>query len=111
MNEPAKPKIVAIGKAHGAPDVIVRLEQLEDSFLSGLQNVRAIKAELQKRTDQSPALEKLLDAKVVAELLGQLERWVYREAKAKRLPAVRLGKYWKFSPSALQKWLERQQTS
>jgi excisionase family DNA binding protein len=50
-------------------------------------------------------LEKLLDAKTVAELLGEKERWVYQQAKAKKIPSVKLGKYWRFSPSQLQKWL------
>ena len=90
-------------------DVLSRLEKLEDSFLSSLQDVRAIKAELERRAGESPTLEKLLDAKEVAEILGAEERWVYRQAKAKAIPCVKLGKYWKFSPSALRKWLELEQ--
>lgn len=98
MSEPAKPKIVPIGKPHDRQDVIARLEKLEDSFLAGLQDIRAIKAELQKRTEQSATLEKLLDAKQVAEILREKERFVYRLAQKKQIPAIRLGKYWKFSP-------------
>lgn len=90
--------------------IVARLEKLEDSFLTSLQEIRAVKADLQKQ-HTTPGLEKLLDAKTVAELLGETERWVYQQAKKKQIPSIRLGKYWKFSPSALQRWLERQQTS
>ncbi|HEV8722842.1 MAG TPA: helix-turn-helix domain-containing protein [Candidatus Binatia bacterium] len=93
------------GKSAGA-DILARLERLEDSFLIGLQDIRAIKAELKKQTETTPGLEKLLDAKKVAELFGENERWVYQQAKKKQIPSIRLGKYWKFSPSALQRWLE-----
>ena len=86
---------------------MARLEKLEDSFLASLQEIRAVKAEIKKRTEISPALEKLLDAKTVAELLGQTERQIYQQAKKQELPSVRIGKYWMFSPAALQKWLDR----
>src|SRR6478672_5251090 len=102
MSEPVK-KIIPL---RAAPDVMARLEKLEDSFLVALQEIRAVKAELQRRAEQSPTLEKLLDAKTVAELLGETERQVYQQAKKKELPSIRLGKYWKFSPAALQKWID-----
>jgi len=57
-----------------------------------------------------PSLETLLDAGEVAKLLGETEQWVYRQAKIKKLPSIKLGKYWKFSPVQLQKWLDRKQT-
>ena len=96
----------------GSPaDLVMRLERLEDTLLAGLQDIRAVKAELKKQTDTTPTLEKLLDAKTVAELLGENERWVYQQAKKKEIPSIRLGKYWKFSPSELQKWLVRKQSS
>ena len=91
-------------------DILLRLEKLEDSFLTALQEIRAVKSELKTRADSMPSLEKLLDAKEVAELLGEKERWVYQQAKAKKIPSIKLGKYWKFSPSQLQKWLERKYT-
>lgn len=103
-------KIVPISKPQPGEDILARLEKLEDHFLVGLQSIRAIKSELKKQAEVSPGLEKLLDARTVAELLGENERWVYQQAKKKKIPSMRLGKYWKFSPSALQKWLERQQT-
>jgi excisionase family DNA binding protein len=107
MSEPSK-KIVSL-RLQPAVEIVSRLERLEDSFLTGLQEIRAVKAELQKQADTTPGLEKLLDAKTVAELLDESERWVYQQAKKKQIPSIRLGKYWKFSPSELQKWLDRQQ--
>jgi excisionase family DNA binding protein len=91
-------------------DVLARLEKLEDSFLAALQEIRAVKSELKTRADSIPGLEKLLHAKEVAELLGETEQWVYRQAKTKKMPSIKLGKYWKFSPLQLQKWLERKHT-
>jgi excisionase family DNA binding protein len=58
-----------------------------------------------------PGLEELLGAKKVAMILGETEQWVYQQAKAKKIPSIKLGKHWKFSPSQLQKWLERKHTS
>jgi excisionase family DNA binding protein len=109
MSEPSKVnearKITPI-KAHGI-DALARLERLEDLFLAALQDIRAIKTELKSQADVTPGLEKLMDAKTVAEVLGENERWVYEQAKKKQIPAIRLGKYWKFSPSQLTKWLDQ----
>src|SRR5262244_1020411 len=92
-------------------DILARLEQIEDSFLTALQEIRAVRLELKTQVDSMPSLEKLLDTAEVAELLGETEQWVYRQAKTKKLPSIKLGKYWKFSPVQLQKWLEKKQTS
>jgi HicB-like protein involved in pilus formation len=80
MSEPVK-KLVQLK----APkrDVLSRLGKLEDSFLASLQEIRSVKAEIEKR-EESPTLEKLLDAKQVAEILGEDERWISRQAKAKK---------------------------
>jgi excisionase family DNA binding protein len=94
------------GKTAGL-DAMARLEKLEDSLISSLQDVRSIKAELRKETDESPTLEKLMGADEVAKHLGESERWVYQQVKAKKMPAIRIGKFVKFSPSALQKWIEQ----
>lgn len=92
------------------PDILARLDGLEDVFITGLQEIRAIKLELKQQTDSDSATigsEKLLDDKEVAEYLGESEQWVYRQIKAKKIPAIKLGKYWKVSPSQLQKWIEQ----
>jgi len=108
---PLSPEAAAVKHRQSfAVDLQARLEALEDSFFATLQEIRAIRAELKKRSDQSPSLEKLLDAHEVAELLGQDKAWLYQQARAKKIPSIRLGKYVKFSPLALQKWLDRQQT-
>jgi len=93
-----------------APDILARLEKLEDSFLTALQEVRAVKSELKARADAMPGLEELMDASKVAKILGKKEEWVYQQAKAKKIPSIKLGKHWKFSPVQLQKWLEKKQT-
>jgi excisionase family DNA binding protein len=107
--------IIAIKKREqpAVPDILSRLDGLEDVFITGLQEIRAIKLELKKQVDSDATTgsEKLLDAKEVAEYLGESEQWVYRQIKSKKathkIPAIKLGKYWKVSPSQLQKWIEQ----
>ena len=100
-------EVIAIKKIEQS----ARLERLEDSFITGLQEIHAVKSELKKQADSTSGLEKLLDAKEVAEYLGETEQWVYRQIKSKKvthkIPAIKLGKYWKVSPSQLQKWIEQ----
>jgi excisionase family DNA binding protein len=108
MAETAKPKLIAIGKAPSR-DVLSRLDKLEDAFISALQEIRAVKSELQQRTGESTTLERLLTVDEVAKILGETETHVYQLARGGKLPAIRVGKYWKFVPSALQKWLEQNQ--
>ena len=76
-------------------------------YPGSLQDIRAIRTELKSQADVTPGLEKLMDAKTVAQVLGENERWVYEQAKKKQIPAIQLGKYWKFSPSQLTKWLDQ----
>ena len=83
------------------------LEKLEDSFVSGLQGVRTIRAEIHKQGNGNPTLEPLLEAEQVAKILGVDVGYVYSQARAKKIPSVKLGKYRKFSPSQLKKWLDR----
>lgn len=92
------------------PDILTHLEKLEDAFLSGLQEVRSIKAEIQKQANGNPSLQPLLDAEEVAKLLGVDTAYVYSQARSKKIPSIKLGKYRKFSPSQLKKWLDRKNT-
>ena len=56
--------------------------------------------------------ETLLTVKEVAELLRVPVSWVYDRARRRsldRLPAMRLGKYWRFRQEEIVAWLRRQQ--
>jgi excisionase family DNA binding protein len=56
--------------------------------------------------------ETLLTVKEVAELLRVPVSWVYDRARSRsadRLPAMRLGKYWRFRVEEIVAWLRRQQ--
>ena len=98
-----------LNKTHSPPpvEILARLDKLEDAFLAGIQEIRSVKAEIQKCTATSFNLERLLEAEEVAKLLGVDVGYVYSQARAKKIPSVKLGKYRKFSPSQLQKWLDR----
>lgn len=91
-------------------EILTCLDKLEDALLSGLQHVRSIKAEIQKEANGKPTLESLLEAEEVANILGVDVGYVYSQARAKKIPSVKLGKYRKFSPSQLKKWLDRKNT-
>ncbi len=56
-------------------------------------------------------LEPLLDADRVAEILGVEVAYVHAQARAGKLPSIKVGKYRKFSPAQLKKWLDRQARS
>ena len=47
----------------------------------------------------------LLDATEVAELLGVPTSWVYAEARAGRLPHVRIGRYRRFRRRTVDAWI------
>jgi excisionase family DNA binding protein len=95
---------------NGKPaDILSRLDRLEDAFVAGLQEIREAKQQLKKNGNGNGAasLEKLLDAEEVAALLGVDQNYIYGQARANKIPSIKLGKYRKFSPSQLAKWLER----
>jgi excisionase family DNA binding protein len=48
----------------------------------------------------------LLDAAGAAELLNVPKSWVLAEARADRIPHVRLGRYVRFDPDELRRWCE-----
>jgi excisionase family DNA binding protein len=48
-----------------------------------------------------------LEAEDVARILGVEIAYVYSQARAHKIPSVKIGKYRKFSPTALKKWLDR----
>ena len=93
------------------PEILNRLENLEGAFLNGMQEVRCIRGEIQKQGAGNDCLEPLLEVEKVAEILGLDVGYVYSQARAKKIPSVKLGKYRKFSPSQLKKWLDRRNSS
>ncbi len=49
----------------------------------------------------------LMDAKQVAQILGMSPHWIYREAKAGRIPCVKLGRKIKFVRKVIEAWIAR----
>ena len=49
---------------------------------------------------------RLLTAEEVAELTGMTKEWVWAQARADRIPHVRLGRYCHFREEAIDAWLE-----
>ena len=83
---------------------------MESALLSLLQEVHSLKADLQKQSNGG-SLESLLEAEDVAKILGVELEYVYSQARTGKIPSVKLGKYRKFSPSQLKKWLDRKNNS
>lgn len=55
------------------------------------------------------AVEPLLDAGQAAELLNVPKSWVLAEARAARIPHIRLGRYVRFQGSQLQAWWQERE--
>jgi len=53
---------------------------------------------------------RLLSADEVAAMLGVTPGWVYQRARQGDLPTVRLGRYRKFRPEAVEDWVRRQES-
>ncbi|MBI4489177.1 MAG: helix-turn-helix domain-containing protein [Deltaproteobacteria bacterium] len=89
------------------PEILDRLNKIEEAFLSGLQEIRFIREEVRKRVNQSPRLEPLLDMEQLAKILGLRRSFIYIGASSGKIPSVKIGKYLRFSPAQIKKWLER----
>ena len=50
-------------------------------------------------------MDKLLTAEEIAERLGMRTDWVWAQARAGRIPHVRLGRYRRFRESAIEAWV------
>ena len=59
---------------------------------------------------EKPRVEKLLLPDEVAEMMSLSRITVMRLAKAGRIPALKLGKVYRFSRVAIQEWLSAQPT-
>ncbi len=55
-----------------------------------------------------PQFEPLLDEIQVGEMLGLHPKTVQRLAREGSLPAIRLGRYWRFRASSLNEWIDVQ---
>ena len=88
------------------PEALSRLDKLEDTLLAQIQEVRCIRSEIQKHAANG-SLEPLLGAEEVAKILGVDVGHVHAQARSRKIPSVMVGKYRKFSPSQLKKWIER----
>lgn len=56
------------------------------------------------RLREGPPAAELIDAKAAGELLNVPKSWVLAEARANRIPHVRLGRYVRFEPDRLRAW-------
>jgi len=89
------------------PETLTRLENLETNLLLFLQEVRFIKAEMQKNYKINPTLDPLLGAAELAKILGVDTAYIYSQARSGKIPSIKLGKYRKFSPPRIKQWLDR----
>lgn len=77
-----------------------------------VEQLRAlVREEVHKSVNGSANLDPLLNAEDVAKILGVDTAYVYSLARAKKIPSVKLGKYRKFSPYQIKKWLDRKNTA
>lgn len=88
------------------PEALSKIETLESTLLESVKELRLVKAELQKHANAS-SLEQLLEPEQVAAILGVDLGHVYAQARSGKIPSVMIGKYRRFSPKQLTKWLER----
>ena len=47
----------------------------------------------------------LLNAQQVAKRLGVPKTWVYEQSRKKRIPTVPLGRYRRYRPETIEKWI------
>jgi excisionase family DNA binding protein len=55
--------------------------------------------------DERATVTSLLTAQEVAERLGVTKDWVWAQARAGRIPHVRLGRYCRFREEAIEAWV------
>ena len=61
-------------------------------------------------TESRARVDRLLTADELAERLGMKTEWVWAQARAGRIPHVRLGRYRRFRESAVEDWLRDLET-
>lgn len=57
------------------------------------------------------ASSRLLTPQEVAETLCVTEHWVREKAREGEIPAIKLGRYWRFSEPVIEAWLTERQSS
>jgi excisionase family DNA binding protein len=57
----------------------------------------------------STTVDRLLDANELAELLGVPVTWVREHTRNGHLPAVQLGRYWRYRRDAVLEWVATQE--
>jgi excisionase family DNA binding protein len=50
-------------------------------------------------------LSSLMTAQDVAALLGVPDSWVHAQTRAKRIPTVKLGRYYRYRREAIEAWI------
>ena len=92
------------------PEALSRIDKVEDALLAQIQELRNVRAEIQKQVGNG-SLEPLLGAEEVSKILGVDVGHVHAQARSRKIPSVMVGKYRKFSPSQLKKWLDRKNSA
>ena len=59
--------------------------------------------------DTEPAIEQLIDTPKAAKLLDIHPVTLAEMAREGRIPAVKIGRVWRFRPSSLQRWFDEQE--
>jgi excisionase family DNA binding protein len=91
-------------------ELCTQLDAIETRLLSAAQELQVIKAGLRVVISNSSPLESFLTAEQVAKILDVDVPYVYGLARAGKIPSIKLGKYRRFSPLQVRKWLERKAT-
>jgi excisionase family DNA binding protein len=55
--------------------------------------------------------EKLISAAEVADMFGVSVGWVYTETRAGRIPHVKLGRYPRYKPSSIERWIAEREAA
>jgi excisionase family DNA binding protein len=53
--------------------------------------------------------DKLLTPEDVAQLLGQTRQFVVRQTRKGQIPAIKIGKSWRYLDSSIKEWLRSQE--
>ena len=66
--------------------------------------IEALAARIAELVGEQMVPPGLVDASAAGELLNVPASWVLAEARAERVPHIRLGRYVRFDPAALRAW-------